>query len=104
MRIARQAYKAVYFAWDYHYAGGSTVGDAIETEILGKVMPWLTAADVDWLSEVPDQGNLAADTGSQTVQVTLNSKCRQRAPTGHVHRPVKRLRPMILRTTRSRSR
>ncbi len=73
MRISRQAYKAVYFSWDYHYAGGSTVGDPIETEILGKVMPWLTAADVDWLSAAPDQGILAADTGLQAVQVTLNS-------------------------------
>ena len=73
MRIARNAYKAVYFAWDYHYAGGSTVGDAIETEILGKVMPWLTAADVDWLTATPDQGTLAADTGSQAVQVALDA-------------------------------
>lgn len=73
MRIARNAYKAVYFAWDYYYAGGSAVGDPIETEILSKVMPWLTAADVDWLSVTPDQGNLAANTGSQVVQVTLNS-------------------------------
>ncbi len=73
MRIAREAYKAVYFAWDYYYAGGSTVGDAIETEIMSKVMPWLTAADVDWLTAAPDQGNLPADTGSQSVNVTLNS-------------------------------
>lgn len=73
MRIARQAYKAVYFAWDFHYAGGSTVGDAIETEILGKVLPWLTAADVDWLTVTPDQGTLAADTASQPVQVGMNA-------------------------------
>jgi uncharacterized repeat protein (TIGR01451 family) len=73
MRIARDAYKAVYFAWDYHYAGGSAVGDPIETEILGKVMPWLTAADVDWLTATPDQGTLAANTGSQAVQVGLNA-------------------------------
>ena len=47
MLIARLAYKAVYFAWDYHYAGGSAVGDAVETEIMGKVMPWLTSGETE---------------------------------------------------------
>jgi hypothetical protein len=73
MRIARQAYKAIYFAWDYYYAGGLTVGDPVETEILGMLMPWLTAADIDWLTATPDQGELAVDTGLQSVIVGFNA-------------------------------
>lgn len=73
MRIARNAYRAVYFPWDYYYAGGSAVGDAVETQIMGNIMPWLTQSDVDWLSATPDQGSLAANTGSQAVNVTVNS-------------------------------
>ena len=73
MRIARDAYRAVYLAWDFHYAGSSAVGDAVETEIMGKILPWLTAADVDWLSATPEEGTLAANTGSIAVNVKMDS-------------------------------
>jgi len=46
MRIAKNGYIAVYLAWDYHYAGGSTVIDPIETEVLGNILLWLTGDDI----------------------------------------------------------
>jgi len=40
-RIERNGYRAIYLAWDFHYAGGSPVGDQVETDIVEAALGWL---------------------------------------------------------------
>jgi uncharacterized repeat protein (TIGR01451 family) len=70
LRIARAGYRAIYLGWNYHYAGGSLVGDAIETTILEKALNWLEI--VRWVSADPVSGTIAAG-NSGWVSVTLNA-------------------------------
>jgi hypothetical protein len=72
-KIDTGSYKAVYLAYDFHYAGGSTVGDAVETEIMGAAIAWMTFSDVTWISEDPITGTLSADTGMAMIDVTFDA-------------------------------
>lgn len=72
-KIDTGLYKAVYLAYDFHYAGGSTAGDLVETEILGAAVTWMTFSDVTWISEAPITGTLMADTGMATIDVTFDA-------------------------------
>jgi len=77
LRIMRNAYKAVYLSFRLYYAGGLAVGDPIETTIMQKALTWLAVPIptdvVPWLSETPDAGTLAANTGNAPVTVGFNA-------------------------------
>ena len=78
-RIARNSYRAVYLAWDYYYAGGSTVGDQVETEIMQRVVDWLGLQSADfipWLTETPTQGTVSAP-GQQTVALNFDASVEE---------------------------
>jgi len=67
-RIERNDYRAVYLAWDFYYAGGSTVGDPVETDIVAATLGWLVGSGVPWLDEDPTNGTVAPEA---TAPVTL---------------------------------
>jgi hypothetical protein len=71
-RIEINGYKAIYFAWDYYYTGGSAVGDPIETEVLEPALGWLAGGDIVWLSEDPITGTIPA-MDNTVVDVTFDA-------------------------------
>jgi len=68
IKVERLGYKAIYLAWDFYYAGGSAVGDPVETAIVERAMDFLAAGGVPWLDEDPTSGTVAPDA---TAPVTL---------------------------------
>jgi uncharacterized repeat protein (TIGR01451 family) len=60
-RIEGNGYRAIYLAWDFHYADGSAVGDPVETDIVAVALGWLVGADVPWLDEDPTSGTVAPE-------------------------------------------
>ncbi len=72
LRIARNTYRAIYLAWDFQYTGG-TADTATKLAVVDSAMAWLNPVDVPWLSNSPTTGTLAADSGLQVVNVTMDA-------------------------------
>lgn len=70
--VDRMGYRAIYLAWDYHYAGGSVVGDPVETEIMERALGFLAAFDVPWLNTDVVTGTIPA-MGTQPVTVGFDA-------------------------------
>ena len=68
-RVARNGYKAIIAGFNLNYATPAST----QTSLMQNAVAWLTAADVPWLSETPDAGTLAANTGLQGVTVGFNA-------------------------------
>lgn len=71
-RIEREGYKAIYLAWDYHHAGGSAVGDQIETDIMEAALNWLVGGTAEWLSTDVLTATLPIG-GDEAIVVTMDA-------------------------------
>ncbi|CAG0936880.1 Serine protease AprX [Thermoflexales bacterium] len=81
VRTARNNYKTLYLAFDYHYLGGnSTVGDAVETEVMLNALTWLVDGAplelVPWFSQAPLTGTLSAG-AMQNIAISWNASVAQ---------------------------
>jgi hypothetical protein len=72
-RVSRNGYKAIIAGFNLNYATPAST----QTSIVQNAVAWLTTAGpvdvVPWLSETPDAGTLAANTGLQGVTVGFNA-------------------------------
>ncbi|MGB0384698.1 MAG: M36 family metallopeptidase [Ardenticatenaceae bacterium] len=81
LRIARDEYKAIYFAWDYQHIGDVTAGDPEETTILEAALGWLVGGRVSWLSVDPITTTLSANS-TQVVDVTVDASLLEASQPG----------------------
>ena len=71
-RIERNDYRAIYLAWDFHYAGGSAIGDPVETDIVAAALGWMIGPGVPWLDEAPKSGVVPGD-NTTVLTVTFDA-------------------------------
>ena len=71
-RIQRNAYKAIYFAWDFNYTGGTSISATVKTDVLQRAMNWLKPTELLWLSANVTNGTVAPS-GAQAVNVTFDA-------------------------------
>ena len=70
LRIQRNAYKAIYLAWDFDNTGGPVIAAKAKTDVLQKAMNWLKP--LLWLSADVTNGTVAPS-GTLKVNVTFNA-------------------------------
>ena len=66
--VDRNGYRAIYTGFDYHYIADP----AQEVEVINRVLGFIAAGDVPWLSEDPITGTVAAG-GTVPVEVTFDA-------------------------------
>ncbi len=68
--IVSGTYQAVYLATDFRNLGTATVGEAIETEVIGRALSWLLGSSmqdrIPWLTETPVTGTVAGGVSATT--------------------------------------
>ncbi len=67
--VEREDYRAIYTAFDFDDVAGAEN----RTELIGRILDFLVASDVLWITEDPITGTLAANTGSVVVDVVFDA-------------------------------